>query len=90
MFSYNLSSCKCSFCLLHLSQECNVVNISIFQLHSIKQSWMYIRPWSMKLYLGHTGFHWPTFQYVFPNYLWEKDLRLLWNVQALTIIGKGR
>jgi len=90
MFSYNLSSCKCSFCLLHLSQECNVVIISIFQLHSIKQAWMYIMPWSMKLYQGHTWFHWPTFQYVFPNYLGEKDLTLLWNVQALTIIGKGR
>lgn len=77
-----------AYCIYHL--QCNVVIISVFQLHSIKQAWMYIMPWPIKLYLGHTWFHWPTFQYVFPNYLWEKDLTLLWNVQALTIIGKGR
>jgi hypothetical protein len=77
-----------AYCIYHL--QCNVVIISIFQLHSIKQPWMYIMPWSMKLYLGHTWFHWPTCQYVFPNYLWEKDLTLLWSVQFLTIIGKGR
>jgi len=47
-----------------------------YQLHSIKQAWMYIMPWPIKLYLGHTWFHWPTFQYVFPNYLWEKDFEM--------------
>jgi hypothetical protein len=54
-----------AYCIYHL--QCNVVFLSVFQLHSIKQAWMYIMPWSMKLYLGHTWFHWPTFQYVFPK-----------------------
>ncbi len=83
-----LASVPFAYCIYHL--QCNVVIISIFQLHSIKQAWMYIMLRPIKLYLGHTWFHWPTFQYVFPNYLWEKDLTLLWNVQSLTIIGKGR